>query len=1086
MGIKTFLKGTLSLVVLMMLSVHLLAQTQVSGIVYEADGKTPFTGVSVSIKGTTKGTSTDLDGKYTLSAKPTDILIYQFLGYETQEIAVGKQAKINVIMKEAAQNLEGIVVTALGMKREEKALGYATSKVANEDLTNVVSNNWLNAMSGKVAGLNLDGAATGPGGSVRVTLRGESSLNLSNGSALFVVDGVPVNSSMTSSNNGGAAYNTTDAPVDYGNGAADINPEDVESVTVLKGPAATALYGSRAGNGAIIITTKSGKKDKGLGITLSSSVSFEKAGYWPEFQKEYGTGLTSQKYYSFYGPGSDSGGLVATYPDGTAVSRNHSRYAFGPKYEGQYFYQYQSRNWETNEYTPLLWEYADGWYKGMFETGVTFNNTLSIESNNGEGRSIRLSITDFRQDWILPNTPQTRQTISFSANQDVNKHIKLSSKINYFRRDSDNIPTTGYGTASPMYEIAWNPVTTDVKWYYDEYIKGRINGGADKTNLNYENDNPYMSLYEQVNTLDRDRIYGNIVMDIEFAKNLTLMLRTGLDNNREFRTQRKPYLSTGSLQGFYREQTIAELEMNHDFLLKYDKEFGKFNANLSLGGNSMHWEYYSNQSTADKLAVEGQYMLANSVDPLTVYVNKKEKAVNSLYGMLQLSYNNYLFLDITGRNDWSSTLPKGNNSYFYPAFSLSAVITEMTDIKKRLPWLDMLKVRASWANVGNDTDPYTVDQYYSNTDFTGGVVLPGSVSNENLKPENVESTEMGIEMKMFKNRISFDATYYVANSTNQIISVPTDYITGGSSRVINAGHIRNQGLELAARFQPVKNKKFRWDINMNWSTNKNKVLELAPGVDSWIISTGPRGYVKATVGGSLGDLYGTGLVKAPKGATVTIDGKSVDVSGWDIVDKTNGEPIKSSEYKLIGNVQPKWKAGMTHSISYKNFKLDMAFSAQWKGMAYSSTNFLLSYQGKLTNSLYGRYDGLVHKGVNVATVNGETVYTMNNTITTDVVNYYRNIIWHRDNMEYNTFSTTFLKFKEARLTYDMPKKLVSKIKGIQGVSVGVFATNIFCITHFPQYDPEIATMNGSLITKGFETLAYPMTRTYGANIKLQF
>ena len=430
----------------------------IKGTVYDTDGKEPLPGTTIQLKGTNKVVMAAVDGTYTIEITGENpVLVYQLLGYETQEIPVGSRAILDVIMKESAVQLGEVVVTALGITREEKSLGYAVSKLGNEELTSSLSSNWMNAMSGKVAGLVLDNAGTGPGGSLRVTLRGDQSLNYGANEALFVVDGVPINSGGIATSSG-TNYANQDAPIDFGNGAGDINPEDVESVTVLKGPAATALYGSRAANGAIVITTKSGRKDKGLGITVSSSVVFERAGFWPEFQTEYGSGADmGVDPYVFWPLTADMAS------DGIATSRNISRYAFGEKFDASKLrYQYASKNWDTNEYTKLPWVYQDDWYTGLFRTGVTYNNSVSIDGNNGKGTSARFSFTDIRNEWILPNTGYQQQAVALAVNTEMNKYIKLNAKVNYLHKESDNMPTSGYDETSVMYDLVWGYNTNSI------------------------------------------------------------------------------------------------------------------------------------------------------------------------------------------------------------------------------------------------------------------------------------------------------------------------------------------------------------------------------------------------------------------------------------------------------------------------------------------------------------------------------------------------------------------------------------------------------------------------------------------------
>ena len=1069
MNFKFYVKRFLLSLFLVLASTMLYAQKKadITGTVYDSDGTTPAVGCAVTIEGTPTGVITDINGKYKIRGGETQTLVFSSLGYKTQKILIGPKTRIDVTLEADSQEIEGVVVTALGIKRDEKALGYAVTKVDNDVLTSTVSSNWMNALSGKVAGLNFDQASTGPGGSMRVTLRGETSINMNGGTALFVVDGVPITSSTTSSTSE-SAYNSTDGAVDFGNAAGDINPEDIENVSVLKGPAATALYGSRAANGAIIITTKSGRTTKGIGVTFSSSVSFEKAGFWPDFQYEYGAGRFGGNPYSFYSV------------DG--VSRNWSSYAFGDKFDGHLTYEWPSLN-DDGTYTMMEWR-PRNFFAGFFDTGVTWNNNISVSGNNGKGTSVRVSVTDVRNDWIVPNTGYKQQTFSISLSQQINKYIKLDAKVNYYRKDSDNLPMTGYGGSSIMYPLLWNTPNVDAQWFKADYKKWVREGGdlsKSTQHVSANGNNPYYTAYEQLNKLDRDRVFGNLAATINFTEELSLILRCGMDLNNDFRTQQKPKGAKTYINGMYKEQTVFDYEMNNDFLLRYTKKLNDFDLSASFGGNNMMQSYRSNTSLAESLVVDRDYRLSNSVDRPKVTSIRRQKSINSFYGLISASWRNMIFLDVTGRNDWSSTLAPGNNSYFYPSVSGSVILSDLLHIDT--PMVYFLKVRASWANVGNDTSPYQLLNYYNNSSFTGGFNMPTNKANYNLKPENVESWEFGVEGRFFDSRLTFDVAFYNATTTNQIISVPVDITTGVYNTIVNAGEINNRGWEVSARIQPVRNKNIRWDMNFTWSRNRNKVVELAPNLDSWTIATGPRGEIRAVPGGSLGDLYGSGYEKAPKGSYVTADdGSTIDVSGWDIVD-SDGYPVLASEFENLGNTQADWKAGWMNSISYKNFRLSFSFSAQWGGQAYSFTNAMLGYQGKIKATLPGRYDGLIHKGVNQ---NADGTYSINKTVTASIESYYNLRVFNRDNVVNNTFSTSFLKMKDIRLEYSLPKKIAAKTKVLQGASIAFFATNLFCWTNWPQFDPEIATMNGSEITKGFETAAFPMTRTYGVNLKLQF
>ncbi|WP_147676707.1 SusC/RagA family TonB-linked outer membrane protein [Algibacter pacificus] len=1063
----------------------------------------PLTGVNVILKGEKKGVLTDFDGNYALQVPVNSTLVFSFMGMITVEKATKKGGLFNIVMEEDLVAIDEVVVTALNISREEKSLGYSVDKIESDEINKTVSGNWLNSLNGKVAGLTFTSANSGPSSSIRVSLRGDQSLNYGNNEALFVIDGVPVNSGTTATRSV-SNYAQADAPVDYGDGMSDINPEDIESVSILKGPAAAALYGSRAANGAIMITTKSGRKNKGLGITVNSSVTFEQAGYFPDFQTQFGNGSDmGAREYSLWEL------TPEITPDGIEQPRHYSRYTFGEAFnENELRYLYASKNWGNNTYTKLPWVYKDDWYTGLFQTGVTKINTVSINGNNGNGTSTRFSVTDFNNEWILPNTGFKRNTISLAINTPVAERIKLTAKVNYNKKKSDNMPVSGYDETNPMYALVWGFNVNSIQDWKDEYFNGRYNyanwnaGGENGMGLVFPSANsfnPYRTLYEALNTQDKNRVFGSIGLTFDILDGLTLDLRSGLDWSDEYRTQRKPHYTAGYQNGFYREQTVRFLENNNDFMLRYNNTFnnGRLAFSAMVGGNNRVNEYYNNKITLSELGEEGIYHTTNvptGVNP-DPYNYRSEKIVNSLYGLVSLSWDDAYFFDVTGRNDWSSTLARGNWSYFYPSVSASALLNKTFNLKKHAPWVDMLKARLSWANVGNDTSAYSLDQVYSTTSFPGGYTLPGNIPNPLIQPENVESWEAGIEAKLFKNRVSFDVTAYHASTTNQIVSVDVDQITGATGMTINAGEISNKGIEVSANFVPIRTNNFKWDFDVTWSKNINRLERLQDGWDATVplqtdmgTTIGSRTYVYSYVGEEMHVLYGRGFQRAPEGATyVDENGETQDASGMHIVNSEGYPVLDNAPETRIGSVNPDWRAGMVQRFKYKNLMLSATFAGQLGGNAFSVTNFALSYQGKLNNSIEGRYDGIVHSGVNaIENTDGSITYTKNNTVTNSIQTYYNTYVWNRNNTEMNTFDTSYLKLRELRLDYQLPTKLLSKIGMFKGISFGAYATNVFMITDFPQYDPDTGMLNGSNIYKGIESMTFPMTRTYGLNVKLSF
>ena len=1075
---------------------------KVTGRVLDTDGSTPMVGVTVQQKGSKTGTVTDIDGKFTLTVNGQNpSLSFSYLGYQTTTLSVaGGKKDIRVIMKPESKSLNEVVVTALGIKREEKSLGYSVTKLDNKELTKGVSGNWLEQMNGKVAGLQMSQAGTGPLGTMRVTLRGDHSLNHGNNGALFVVDGVPIQSG-TVATGSGATYNNTDAPVDFGNGASDINPDDIESVTVLKGAAATALYGSAAGNGAIVITTKGGGNVKKWGVSLSSSLVWEVASYWPDFQKEYGSGSDmGLDPYAIH----DVKATEST--TGLAQSSNYSRYSFGEKFgAGKMRYQYNSYDWETGMWTPTPWEYQDDWYTGFFQTGTTLRNNVSITGGNGKGTSGRLSFTDTRNNWITPNTGYVDDAVSFGFDSPVSKRIKISSRANFINRRSNNLPASGYSAANPMYQLGMGYNTNSIEDWKSEYFNGRFTKENMEKGLTvYRSDksfNPYRTAYEELNSMNESRVYGNIMATISLMKGLDLKLRSAMDMTHTWRTQQRPFYTTDYETGMYREQTTNIYRFNNDFLLSYtnNKLVGdRLGFNASFGGNSYDYRYYNDRITLEKMQVDGVYNIYNVPSGYSpdVFSYHSKKKVNSFYGFLNLSWDNTYYLEFTDRNDWSSTLAKGHNSYNYPSVSATVLLDQVFHFREKAPWIDMLKLKASWANVGNDTSPYSLDRYYNSTSYFGGYRISNTIPNANIKPENEESWEGGVEGKMFGGRLGFDFTLYTTNTTNQIVDVAADQITGATGYTINAGKISSKGIELSLSGTPVRTRNFEWNITANASRNWNKLVALQDGWDPKQpyqldngTTIGNRIYVYSYVGHEMYHLYGHGYVRAPEGAYyLDENGNKVDCSGQKII-SSNGMPLNPKTSPLIdlGRVNPTWTGGLNMNFRIKNVTVSMDFSAQVGGHAYSTTNFLLSYQGRLKNSLKGRYDGFVVEGVQQhKAADGTITYTKNNTVMTSAMTYYNQYVWVRDNAEENTFSTNFIKFKQLRVDYSLPKALCKKTHFLESASLGAYATNLFCITPFPQYDPETAMVNGADIYSGIETLAYPMTRQYGINLKLSF
>lgn len=1062
----------------------------VSGTVRDSQGN-PMPGVGVLIEGTTTGVLTDAEGFYSIKAAPDQQLRFNSMGFKDEVVKVGNRSEISIRMADDAQVLESVVVTALGMKRDEKSLGYAATKVDGARFANAAtSSNWLDGLSGKVAGLAIDRTNSGPGGSMRVTVRGESSVDLSNNSALFVIDGVPMFNTSTSSTAGG---DESSYAIDYGDGTGDVNPEDIESITVLKGPAATALYGSNAANGAIVITTKSGgSQNSKLSISYSTNVMFETLATSPDLQYEYGQGSNPDYYYYLRNTDQLKGSGYHPVPE---FKSTVSLESWGPLMDGSLQYQYYddrysiggSRNADGDfQRTATPFISRGDWFKDYFRTAHVVNNTLSVSGRLNSDNSVRMTFSDTRGDMMVPNTDYSKQFVSLKTRNSLAKWLSAETSVNYKRQQSDNIPTSsGYGSTSVMYSLWTYAPNVDMSWAKNYWLAGQ-EGVAQDSFLSGGKNNAYFIANECVNTQLKNRVYGNVKLDATILKGLTLMLRAGLDMSQDFRTQRQATSTQANPDGWYREQNISTMQLTGDFLLKYERDFGtEFHFAGNVGGNILNQKYRSNSQTADKLKQAAVYSLANSLGEIKVDNYGYGRQTNSLYALLQFSWKNAVFLDLTGRNDWTSTLPSDNRSYFYPSVSASVALNDLFDFGRTNGIINLMKIRGSWAQVGHDTSVYRIEDYLSSTKFPGSVSVPTAKSNGSLKPEIVSSWEIGTDIRMFRNRLSIDAAYYDGQSRNLIANMPVSYATGVSSIYTNAGSIRNWGVELNASATLLKTHSMQLNFGINWSMNRNKVLSLGEGIDSWIVARySSHALMTAYEGSSLTAMYGKGYKRAPEGSyAIDADGTMRNVSGAIVLDK-QGKPQTDENLEYIGDCSPKWRGGFNLSFQWKDIKASVSFDGQYGGHVFSYTNWVLNYRGKGVNTLAGREGGMVPEGV-VLMDDGN--YKINDyAIPRSEISEYYHSAYSNTNAEANFVSTQFLKLRDARLEYSFPKKLLSKTKVIHGLSVAVYGNNLVCWSKFPGWDPEGVSMRGSAVIPGFEILQMPSGAQYGGSLKITF
>ncbi|NEW84793.1 MAG: SusC/RagA family TonB-linked outer membrane protein [Mariniphaga sp.] len=1084
------MKKSILMIFLMVLFVQTIyAQTNVRGTVRSSKSEL-LPGVNVLVKETTKGVITNANGQYEIDAPKDAILIFSFIGYEKSEVTLNGRTNLDIVLKDEIEQIDEVVVTALGIKREEKALGYSTQNVGREQIASAMSTQWANSLAGKVAGLNIVSAG-GPLGTSRITLRGDVSLNMNGNNALIVLDGMPLASQMTGT---GAAYgagSSSDLPVDFGNGFSDINPDDIESIQVLKGAGATALYGSRAATGVIMITSKSGmRKNKGIGVTFNSNTSVDGILKWPDYQYEFGQGVQT---YALGAAGTEyDGSLYYSYgktPDGKNGSTSGTSSAYGPRFDASKLYYQFDPVTQTQglEKTPWV-AYPDN-RKGLFRTGFNLINSVSIDGQGDKG-SIRASVTTTKNEWILPNTGFDRTVASLSANYQISKRLKLIARSNYTNRKTDNTPALGYNSNSIAYFMIFQNPNVNLDWIRPMWKTGQ-EGISQLQPYSSFIGNPYITLYENTNASQKHSTVSNLSAVYEISRKFELMLRSGIALAFDEREMQRTVSDVVFGKGYFRKQNIFNYETNSDALLTYRESFSNgLSMSISGGANLMRQHYNLLEASVTGLITPRVYKLSNGQSSPYVVSTESNKAMNSLYGAANFSWKNKLFLDITGRNDWSSTLPEKNRSFFYPSVSTSILLNEIVQLPKQV---NKAKLRISYAQVGNDTEPYKTDKYYSTTTFPGSASTATMLHNIDFKPEISSSFETGMDIKMLKNRLGIDFTFYYNLTRNQIIDAPMDASTGYYRATINAGKVRNRGYEVMVTGAPVIARNFRWNAGLTWSKNENQIMELAKGMDeNQLLSSIGSVSIIGSVGGTTGDLWGYKLVRNPEGHVIIA---------------SNGLPAQSPVIEYVGSAYPSWKAGMSNEFQYKNFRLSIQFDGQFGGIVYSQAHHKMTQQGKLGFTLNGRLPGtefyiekddpriladaalskknlggyyMVAPGVVDA---GNGTYAPNTKLVT--VEAYNNEKYRINNVETNSFDASYLKLREVRFEYSLPKNLLAKTP-FEKASLAVYGRNLAMFTSFPMFDPEAAALNGGTITPGVETGQLPSTRTIGLNLTLGF
>ena len=863
-----------SLLVVFLLLIHVAAFAQkLTGQVVDQSSQQPIVGATVQVKRTQAGTLTNATGTFTLTnLQSADVLTFSYLGYKSQEVTYTGQTSLTVELA-AGVSLNEVVVTALGLERNAQSLGYAIQKVDGRQINDIKAPNFLDNLSGKVAGVMITSGSTGVGSSSRIVIRGESSFT--NNNPLFVVDGIIINNATVVNRVNDDANGFQE--IDFGNGGMDINPDDVAAVSVLKGPGAAALYGTRAANGVILITTKDGSsKGKGIGVSFNSTFYTERPFQLPRFQNSYGQG--------------NSGAFKYVNGLGGGINDNIS-YSYGPKLDaGLLIPQYDSpvnlpdgrvvRGADTYVYsglpiTPTPFVSHPDNLKNFYETGHTAINNLAISGSYDKG-SYRLSYTDLNSQSTIPGVDLKRKTLAARLQFEPIRRLKISSSINYINSGSDNRPATKYGSENINYALsAWLGRQTDVnpmKQYWQPGLEG-----IQQFSYNYTYfDNPYFTLYENRNSFNRDRLIGNIALTGELAPNLTLMVRSGMDYSNENRQFRRAFSSNRFKSGAYAENNVFFREINTDFLLNYTRSLGPLSLDVSAGGNRMDQLASFDQYQALTLAQPGVFKLNNAASPVEVYQQVGRKRINSLYALAKLGFKDVLFVDITGRNDWSSALATptstANTAFFYPSVSASWVLSNQFALPAVISFA---KVRASIASVGNDTSPYQTTGVFNarNPVFSQPAFSDQStIANTNLKPESITSIEAGADVRFLNDRLGVDLTYYDAHTRNQILSLPIAIPTGYSERVINGGEVRSQGFEAVVTATPVRTSRIRWNVSLNFSRNRTTVVSLPEeagtltlGYNRIYDNVNQTVWYQVRQGDRMGDMWGTGYLRNAQG-----------------------------------------------------------------------------------------------------------------------------------------------------------------------------------------------------------------------------
>lgn len=983
-------------------------------------------GVNVQVKGTNKGTATDFSGNFSLeNIEEQAVLVFSYIGYQSQEVPVDGKSVINVTLLTDAQTLDEVVVTALGIRKEAKALGYSVTKLDGEEFTKVRQDNFANSLTGMVAGVNVSGVGTGPGGSSRVTIRGNTSI-AGNNQPLYIINGLPMDNTQFGDNPGGP---------DWGDNISSINPDDIDEISVLKGATAAALYGSRAKNGAIIITTKSGQKQKGIGVDFNSSSMMEVPYYLWRLQDEYGQGYGNQR------------------PQSVQDAANHSQNHWGEPYDGVPTIQYDG---VKRPYSYVKDQVLDDFYGN----GHSLSNNISF-SGGGQNGSFRVGLSDFRNQGIISNSNMNRNNISLGLNQNVTDNLSISAHADYITEDVNNRIINGGRSGAPG-TILWlnsNMPTSALSPGYDENFH-ELASGTDRNATN-----PYFVINRMRNESNKDRFITSINAKWDILDWLFIRGKAGQDYYTFKSTDIQPDGTAYRINGQISEIGMDFWERNFELLLGMDKQLNQdFNFSANLGGNMMSQYRYTTSITGLGFVIP-QLHVINNTSTRNTNTEVYNRKTNSIFATSELSYKNFLYLNVTGRNDWFSTLNPKSNNYFYPSAGLSFVFSEVFDLPKAI---DFGKFRVAYASVGGDTDPYRLNLTYGLLPYSYDGRSLGSINqtivpNNSLRPLSVNEFEVGFDLRFLDNRLGVDMAVYNKLTTNDIATETITATSGYSGVSVNVGELRNRGAELLLRGTPVAKGDFSWDVTANMSYNKNTVLKISDRTKELVLTSG-KASIKLIEGMDYAMIVGRTILRNEK--------------GQDIIDET-GLPIVPNDIVNFGSGIHKWTGGLMNKVRYKALSLSFLIDGKFGAKIYSETSYDLDHRGMSPESLLGRKDGVVLPGVTESgapnTVHVSAERAGNRAI----------VVRRRQAVDDYLFDASFIKLRNLSLTYQLPTRFIQQSNFIHGASISLIGNNLqLLMNRAKNIDPDTNFTSGN--AQGRENSSLPPTRSFGLNLNLKF